>query len=151
MSEVTDQQPDPAQVAEPEGIDWKAEARKWEQRAKENKGAADELAGLRDSQKTAEQRFEERLAEMEKRAADAEAVALRSNVAAKYGISAEDRDLFLTGADESTLTAQAQRLADREEDRKKQGNYAPKEGTSPSPSSGSDDLREFTKKLFSKE
>lgn len=35
-------------AAEPQ-VDWKAEARKWEQRAKENKGAADELAKLREA------------------------------------------------------------------------------------------------------
>lgn len=32
--------------------DWKAEARKWEKRAKENKDAADELAQLKESQMT---------------------------------------------------------------------------------------------------
>lgn len=138
----------PAQDTPPaEDIDWKAKAREWERRAKDNKSAADELVSLKDSQKTAEQRFEERLAEMEKRAAQAESKALRSDIAAKFGLSAEDRDLFLTGSDESTLTAQAQRLAGREADRKKQGNVAPREGTTTT-SGGDNGLRDFTKRLF---
>lgn len=103
--------------------------------------------------------LEQRVAEMETRATKAEAEALRSRVAATFGVSTKkgpngepsDADLFLTGADESTLTAQAQRLAGREEDRKKQGNYAPKEGQAPSSSGESEDLRDFTKKLFNKE
>lgn len=64
-------------------------------------------------------------------AARDEAVAdgLRFRIAAKHGISDEDADLFLTGRDEQTLTAQAERLAAREADRKKQGNRVSGEGT----------------------
>jgi murein DD-endopeptidase MepM/ murein hydrolase activator NlpD len=92
---------------------------------------------------------EERIAELEKRHAAAEAKALRSDIAAKHGISPEDRDLFLTGADEETLTAQAQRLTQREADRKKQGNVAPREGGNPTPGTGDPDgLRDFTRNLF---
>jgi hypothetical protein len=153
MSDLIPTQPtdpaEPAQEPKEADVDWKAKSREWERRAKENKGAADELAALKDSQKTSEQKFEERLAEMERRAAEAEAKALRSDIAAKYGLSADDRDLFLTGSDESTLIAQAQRLAGREEDRKKQGNYAPKEGTTP-PGSSNTDEREFVRNLFSR-
>lgn len=72
---------------------------------------------------------EERIAELEKKYTEAETARLRSDIATKHSISAEDRDLFLTGSDESTLTAQAKRLAAREADRKKQGNVAPREGT----------------------
>ena len=92
--------------------------------------------------------IEDRMAEVEKRAADAEAKALRSDIAAKHGISAEDRDLFLTGSDEETLTTQAKRLAEREADRKKRGNVAPKEGGTAEPTAGTDDMREFTRSLF---
>lgn len=76
---------------------------------------------------------EDRLAELEKRYEDAETRALRANVASEYGISAEDRDLFLTGSDEETLTTQAKRLAERESERKKRNNYAPAEGATPTP------------------
>jgi hypothetical protein len=65
-------------------------------------------------------------AELERDAAKAEALRLR--IAAKHQISDEDADLFLTGTDEATLTKQAERLAQRSEDRKKQGNYVAREG-----------------------
>lgn len=111
------------------------------------------------SQAGASQTLEQRVAEMEARAQAAEAQALRATVAAEFGISTKkgpkgepsDADLFLTGSDHSTLTAQAQRLAVREEDRKKHGNFAPKEGQTPVSSGASEDLRDFTKKLFNKE
>lgn len=105
------------------------------------------------------QTLEQRIAEMESRTQKAEAEALRARVAAEFGVSTKkgpkgepsDADLFLTGNDVDTLTAQAQRLAAREVDRKKQGNFAPKEGQAPSNSGESEDLREFTRKLFNKE
>lgn len=92
--------------------------------------------------------LEERIAEMERRATDAEARALRSDIAAKHGITPEDRDLFLTGTDEQTLTAQAQRLAQREADRKNTNNTVPREGNNPE--TPSDDLRTFTRELFAR-
>lgn len=95
------------------------------------------------------QTLEERLASLEGELTTARTTALRSDIAAKYGLSAEDRDLFLTGTDESTLNAQAQRLAEREADRKKQGNFAPKEGTTPTGGTNTDE-RDFVRNLFSR-
>ena len=89
---------------------------------------------------------EDRLAEMEKRTAAAEASALRSDVAARHGISAEDRDLLLTGTDAETLEAQAKRIAEASE-RKKKANIVPREGSNPK-ASGGDEEREFVRKLF---
>lgn len=56
--------PQPAVPAQ-EGTDWKAEARKWEERAKANKDAAERLAALEEAQKTEEQKTAERLAALE--------------------------------------------------------------------------------------
>lgn len=89
---------------------------------------------------------EDRLAEMEQRTAAAEASALRSDVAARYGISAEDRDLLLTGTDAETLEAQAKRIAEASE-RKKKANIVPREGNNPK-ATGGDEEREFVRKLF---
>ena len=93
---------------------------------------------------------EDRLAEMEKRTAEAETKALRSDIAAKHHISAEDRDLFLTGTNEETLTAQAKRLAERVSERKKQGNQVPREGTSTGAGTN-DPMREFARGLFGRD
>jgi hypothetical protein len=83
-------------------------------------------------------------------AAAAKAEALRWKVAAKHGVSDQDAELFLTGTDEATLTRQAERLSERESDRKKQGNYVPNEGT-PNPSAKPDELAAFTRGLFGKD
>lgn len=92
------------------------------------------------------QTAEDRLAELEQKYAAAEARSLRAEVASEFGISAEDRDLFLTGVDADTLTAQAKRLSERASERKKQGNYVPKIGNTPNP--GESDGRETVRDLF---
>lgn len=73
--------------------DWKAEARKWESRAKENlknaranEDAAKRLAELEEAQKTEAERVAERLAAAEKRAEELEAKAVRAEIAAAKGI-----------------------------------------------------------------
>lgn len=124
-----------------------------QQQAKNKFGDYDELRTKAGDALT----LEERVKEMETRTQKAEAEALRARVAAEFGVSTKkgpkgepsDADLFLTGIDESTLTAQAQRLAAREEDRKKQGNFAPKEGTTPAGGSNTDE-RDFVRNLFSR-
>lgn len=83
-------------------------------------------------------------AERDKAVADA----LRLRIAAKHGISDEDADLFLTGLDEETLSAQAERLAAREADRKKTGARVPSEGRSSTPAA--DDRRAMARELFGK-
>lgn len=123
--------------------------------AKEKFGDYDELKSKAEGAKTLEDRFG--ALETELNATKSEA--LRTRIAARFSVSTEkgpkgepsDADLFLTGSDEATLTAQAERLAGREADRKKQGNFAPKEGSSPSSSGDASDLREFTKQLFKKD
>jgi len=104
----------------------------------------DDLKAKAEGAKTLEQQ----VAELKQQQSAAEARALRSDIAAKHGISAEDRDLFLTGTDEETLTAQATRLAGREVDRKKQGNVAPKEGGTTSSGSADSEMRDFARNFF---
>lgn len=91
---------------------------------------------------------EQKLAELEAKHAEAEARALRADIATKFGISAEDRDLFLTGSDADALEAQAKRLAERVAEQKKNGNRAPKEGSTTTGADKDKDLREFTRSLF---
>lgn len=115
--------------------------------AKANAEAAAELAKIRESQKTEAEKQAERLAELESEAKTARAEALRLRIATKHGISDEDADLFLTGSDEETLTKQAERLAAREADRKKNGNRVPHEGSTPTPAAGEADRRAFVRQL----
>jgi hypothetical protein len=114
------------------------------QQAKNKFGDYDALKAKADGAKTLEEKF----TELELKYTQAEARALRSDIAARHGITAEDRDLFLTGSDEATLEAQAKRLAERVADQKKQGNRAPKEGRTTNSGDADKDLREFTKNLF---
>jgi hypothetical protein len=104
----------------------------------------------------AAQTLEERLASLETELTTTRTQALKTSIAAKFGISTEpgedgspsDADLFLTGSDADSLTAQAQRLAGRDADRKKQGNIAPKEGSTTTSGTGDGEARKFASNLF---
>lgn len=105
---------------EPGEVDWKAkfeamraEMRKQEQRAKENKAAADRLAELEEQDKTELQKALDRAESAEKERDEAVLKAMRLSIASAHNISAEDADLFLNGSDEETLTKQAEALAKR--------------------------------------
>lgn len=113
------------------------------QQAQNKFGDYEDLKAKAEGAKTVEQK----LADLEAKHAEAEARALRSDIAAQYGISAEDRDLFLTGSDAATLEAQAKRLAEREAERKKSGNIARGEGSTTG-SVQPDAKREFARALF---
>lgn len=89
------------------GTDWKAEARKWEARAKENKDAADELAALKAAQMTEAEKAAAHLAEVEgelaalkadaQRRADAAEVAKATGVPAallEYCATRDDMEAF---------------------------------------------------------
>lgn len=105
--------PAPAQVpaTPPAETDWKAEARKWESRAKENTAAAAELAAIKAAQMTEAEKTAERLATAEKTAAEATARALRREVALDHKLSKEDAALLDAITDETAMTALAARLA----------------------------------------
>lgn len=74
------------------------------------KPAADRLKELEDQQKSDLEKANEKLAELEARAAKAQTEALRYRIATKHGISDEDADIFLTGSDEESISKQAERL-----------------------------------------
>jgi len=120
--------------------------------AKERYPDYDELKTKADGAKT----LEDRLADVEGKLTAAQQRELRTGIAAEFGISTKkgakgepsDADLFLTGTDEATLTAQAERLAGRQAESKKQGNVAPKEGETKSTGKGDEDTREFVRNLF---
>jgi predicted nuclease with TOPRIM domain len=77
---------------------------------KELKPAADRLKEIEDQQKSDLEKANERMAELERKAAHSATEALRFRIATKHGISDEDADVFLTGSDEESITKQAERL-----------------------------------------
>jgi hypothetical protein len=124
--------------------------------AKEKFGDYDELKKDADGKKTLEEQLEKLRNDLE----ESNAAGLRSRIAAEFGISTKkgpkgepsDAELFLTGTDETTLTAQAERLGERVVEQKKQGNVAKKEGAAAKDNGDGTDqeLREFARDLFGK-
>jgi len=92
-----------------DGIDWKAEARKWERRAKENMEAARRLREAEEAEKTELQKMAERAEAAEKRAAEAEGRLLRLEVAQAKGLTAAQAKR-LTGSTREELEADADEL-----------------------------------------
>lgn len=89
------------------------EAAKYRTEAKANADAAKRLADIEESKKSEVEKAAEKAAAAEAERDAARAEVIRFRVAAKYGISDEDADLFLTGTDEESLVRQAERLSDR--------------------------------------
>ena len=96
----------PKPEAPAQETDWKAEARKWEERAKANKSAAEKLAEIEEASKTADQKAADRLQLAEKRAADLELKADRAEVAA---LKAVPMDL-ISGSTREEMEASADKL-----------------------------------------
>ena len=140
---------DPATGSDPNEVEtWKARAREWEKKAKANADAAKKLSELEDAQKSETQRLADAATAAKTEADAAKADALRWRIAAKYGVSDEDAELFLTGTDEATLTKQAERLAGVAADKKKNGNAPRTEGRTPPAKTGAEPLRETARALF---
>lgn len=110
------------------------------------KAKAARLDEIEQASKSDLEKAADRAAKAEAALQAAQAESLRWKVAAKFGITDEDADLFLTGTDEATLTKQAERLSGRGQDRKKQGNRVPKEGANPTPVAN--DERTAVRELF---
>ena len=112
------------------------------------KAKAAKLDEIEKANQTEAEKAQARIAELETEMQSVRLDSLRRKVAGEHQITDQDDiDLFLTGTDEETLTRQAQRLADREADRKKTGNRVPREGRTSS-TSGDDEVREFARGLF---
>ena len=126
---------------------WKQKAREQEKRAKENSKAAERLAEIESANQTEAEKTAARIKQLETEAESAKREALRFKVASQYGIDGERAELLLTGSDEETMTRQAQALKQESDERKKQGNRVPNEGTNP-PASGGGDERSFVNDLW---
>src|SRR5690606_9263553 len=116
-------------------VDWKAEARKWEKRAKANAAAAKRLAEIEEAQKSEAEKAAERLAKAERAAAEAEARALRRDIALEYKLSKDDAGLLDAVSDEDAMRRLAERLAGQAAERDSRVSshrvYVPAEGKNP--------------------
>lgn len=113
---------------------------------KDIKAKAERLDTIEEANKTEIQKMADRAAAAEAERDASRVETLRFKVAAKFGISEEDAELFLSGRDEETLAKQAQRLADRKGETKKP-NVVPREGTA-NPQPGDDPVRTLVRGLF---
>lgn len=104
-SSIPDTTPEGDQPA-PEEKDWKAEARKWETRAKENSSAARRLAELEEASKSDLQKAIDRAETAERRIAEVELTAARTEIAAAAGLPVE----ALRGSSREELEAHAETL-----------------------------------------
>jgi hypothetical protein len=143
----TEAAPAPAQE-----IDWKAEARKWEGRAKENSGAASKLAEIEESKKSETQKLQEQLTALQERAATAERDRERLAVIAKHGIPEDYHDL-VHGTDADSLAASAAKVqalitANGPAQQNEASFVIPSEGNSPSLALNSSGIESALKKAL---
>lgn len=127
---------------------WKNKARDWENRSKANKTAADELAQIKEAQKSDEQKRAERDAALQ---AEVDSVpakvaeALKAHLVTLHGIDDDDAELFLTGTTPELLLKQVTRLTEQS-GAKKKPNFVAREGNSPKPTET--DERTFARDFF---
>lgn len=113
------------------------------------KAKAEQFDAAQQASKTEAEKAADRLKALEQELNATKAAAMRARIQARHGISDEDAELFLTATDEQTLTKQAERLAAREADRKKNGNRVPREGRTPQNGSSPEaEEREVAVQLF---
>jgi hypothetical protein len=110
----SDPKPDPAK--DDDKTDWKSEARKWETRAKENKGKLDELEPLakqareaEEAKKTEMQRLQDRAEKAEKERDSHASTATRLQVAMEKGLTPSQAKR-LVGSTREELEADADEL-----------------------------------------
>lgn len=104
------------------------------------------LKGAADSGKTEAEKVADRLADVEKKYAAAEARATRRDIALEHRLSKKDAALLDAITDEKAMQSLAERLAG-EADKKQ--NYVPREGSNPKP--GADPKRDFLRGLTGNE
>lgn len=93
------------------------------------KARAAKLDEIEESQKSEAEKAADRLAKAEQRAAEAEAKVLRREIALEHSLSKDDAELLDGLTDEAAMRRLAERLAAASEDKQKQGNHVPSEGT----------------------
>lgn len=107
-NETTEEPTTPEVTTEPQGkedTDWKAEARKWETRAKADHDAAKAWREYELSQKSEHEKLAEQLAAAQAEASQASTTLLRYQIAAEKGIPNDALDLLVGSTREELQTA----------------------------------------------
>ena len=140
----------PAQEPEHQETDWKAEARKWEQRAKDaNRRVKDlepfeaKVSELEEASKSELEKAQERAERAERALAEASATAVRAEVAAEKGVPVA----LLSGDSREALIASAEALLAFRDETARKGNYVPSEGRNSNIDKGGD-TRAFVNTLW---
>lgn len=135
--------------SEGQETDWKAAARKWEQRAKDSHKRVQELEPfeakareLEEASKSELEKAQERAERAERALAEASASAVRAEVAAEKGVPVA----LLSGDSREALIASAEALLAFRDETARQGNYVPAEGRSPNTNKG--DPQAFVNSLW---
>ena len=152
-TEPTTTEPETGETEPAQVKDWQAEATKWQElskkneaRARENKGAADKLAAIEEANKTEVQKSADRLAAAEKDVADARNESLRYRIAAEFKLTEKQAAALAHVSSEDGMRDVAEQLAASESDRKKHGNFVPREGNNAQ--AGDDPMRAMARDLF---
>lgn len=93
----------------PSGTDWKAEARKWESRAKSNFAELEKLRSTDDNSESMIDSLRRQNEELESRLNELVLEGVKREVATEYGLSA-DAVAFLSGGDRESLAESAKAL-----------------------------------------
>lgn len=93
----------------PSGTDWKAEARKWESRAKSNFSELEKLRALSDDSGSTIDELRRKNEELEDRINGFVLEGVKREVASEYGLSS-DAIAFLSGGDKESLAESAKAL-----------------------------------------
>ncbi len=141
------------EVQEPQGtpeIDWKAEARKWESRAKADHELANKWREYETSQKSEHEKLADELARFKAEASEASTRLLKYEIAAQKGVPADALDL-LHGSSREDLETAADKLLSLIADQSKPKSPKPDENQGkPAPAAVGqltrDDLKGMTQK-----
>lgn len=113
------------------------------------KAAADELASIKEGQKTEAQRTQDRIAAAEAEVASVPAKvteSLKAHLIGLHSINDEDAELFLTATNPDLLLKQVARLTARDAVPAKKPNHVPREGANPT--APENEGRETVRRLF---
>lgn len=115
------------------------------------KAKAERLDEIEQANKTEIEKANERATKAEAEVAKVPSLVagqLREHLVKLHKIDSEDAELFLTASDPELLLKQVDRLLAQGSQRKKNGNFVPREGSNQHSDKANGEMREFARQLF---